>query len=133
MLYYANKDSHDSDVLKYKYQDVRFCLKNIMRYSWRKANIRPPLSLKQGLDAKREINEATYITYLKIKKHVIVYIDECSFNASSLPLYTWSQRGKIPDIVIRDTSYRYNAIAAKWNSNVYFWIKNTTSDASAML
>ena len=60
-------------------------------------------------------------------KFIIVYIDECSFNSSSLPSYTWMKKGEPPVKVIRDNSKRYNSIATKWENYVYFMIKNNTS------
>ena len=60
-------------------------------------------------------------------KFIIVYINECSFNSLSLPLYTRMKKGEPPVKVIRDNSKRYNSIAAKWENYVYFMIKDDTS------
>lgn len=42
-----------------------------------------------------------YFNELKIAKYTCLYIDECHFYSSSLPIYIWSKKGEIPNIVIR--------------------------------
>ena len=64
---------------------------------------------------------------LKQANYTIVYIDECTFNPSSLPLYSWSKRGCEPDKLIRQSNYRYNWIAALYEKKVLFNIKTTSS------
>ena len=98
-----------------------------MRYSQRKANVRPPRSLLEGSDNDRQIFKEL-INKLTIAKYTIVYIDECSFNSGTLPAYTWMKIGEEPSKLIRNTNNRYNSIAAQWNNQVYFLIKNTTAD-----
>ena len=95
---------------------------NVMGYSWRKANVRPPRSLRQGREEDRNILKE-FIKKLKDLKFLLVYIDEWSFNPSSLPLYSWMKKGQPADKVIRETTNRYNSIAALWNKNVYFILK----------
>ena len=46
-----------------------------MNYSWRKANVRPPRSLRQGLEEDRVIFKE-FIKKLIEQKILIVYIDE---------------------------------------------------------
>ena len=48
---------------------------NYMNYSRRKANVRPPRSLRAGLEEDR-ITFIQFINNLKAAKFVIVYIDE---------------------------------------------------------
>ena len=98
-----------------------------MNYSWRKANVRPPRSLRQGLEEDRVIFKE-FIKKLIELKFLIVYIDEWSFNSSSLPLYSWMKKGEPANKVIRETTNRCNSIAAKWDKNVYFLLKNETSN-----
>ena len=119
----ANKEE-DSKI--FKYSEVRRWLIDYMNYSWRKANVRPPRSLRIGLEEDRIIFKQ-FISNLKIAKFIIVYIDECSFNSSTLPLYTWMKRGEDASIVIRDSNTRFNSIAAQWENNIYFLIKDKTS------
>ena len=110
----------------FKHSEVRRWMKEYMNYAWRKANVRPPRSLRTGLEVDRLVFEQ-FVKMLIQAKFIIVYIDEWSFNSSSLPLYTWMKKGEPPVKVIRDTSKRYNSIDAKWESNVYFMIKDDTS------
>ena len=102
-----------------------------MGYSWRKANTRPPRFLRQGLENDRTIFKE-FIQKLKITKHLIVYIDEWTFNPSSLPLYSWMKKGEPAAKVIRETTNRYNSIAAQWSKNVYFILKNHTSNEESI-
>lgn len=88
--------------------------------------MRPPRSMRAGLDDDRIIFKKL-ISKLKQAKYTIVYIDECSFNSSALPLYTWMKRGEPPSKMIRDGSHRYNAIAAQWHDYVYFELKEEMS------
>ena len=69
-------------------------------------------SLRAGLDDDRLVF-SKFVKMLINAKFIIVYIDECSFNSSSLPLYTWMKKGEPPVKVIRDNSKRYNSIAGK--------------------
>ena len=39
----------------FTYQEIRYWLVNIMNYSWRKANVCPPRSLRPGLNEDRII------------------------------------------------------------------------------
>ena len=39
----------------FTYYEVRYCLKYILNYSWRKANVRPPRSLRPDLEEDRII------------------------------------------------------------------------------
>lgn len=94
--------------------------------SWRKANVRPPSSLRPNLEGDREIFN-TFISYLEKWKFTIVYIDECSFNPSTFPLYTWCKRGEDPDKLIRSTSDRYNWIAAQVDNYKLFHVKKQTT------
>ena len=64
---------------------------------------------------------------LKQANYTIVYIDECTFNPSSLPLYSWLKRGCELDKLIRQSNYRYNWIAALYEKKVVFNIKTTSS------
>ena len=110
---------------------MRHWLKDVMHYSWRKANTRPPRSLRPGLAEDRLVFKE-FISKLIQSKFLIVYIDECSFNPSSLPLYTWMKKGETAIKVIRSTTERYNSIAAQWNNNVYFMIKSDTSNEESV-
>ena len=102
-----------------------------MGYSWRKANTRPPRFLRQGLENDRTIFKE-FIQKLKITKHLIVYIDEWTFNPSSLPLYSWMKKGEPAAKVMRETTNRFNSIAAQWSKNVYFILKNNTSNEESI-
>jgi hypothetical protein len=98
-----------------------------MNYSWKKASQRAPLSIKKtGLENDRVVFK-NLINKLTQAKFLIVYMDECSFNSSALPLYTWIPKGNKNYNVIRPTNQRYNCIAARWNNEVYFHIKQGTS------
>ena len=110
----------------FKYSEVRKWMIEYMNYAWRKANIIPPRSLRAGLDDARLVF-SKFVKMLINAKFIIVYIDECSFNSSSLPLYTWMKKGEPPVKVIRDNSKRYNSIAEKWKNYVYCMIKGDTS------
>ena len=102
-----------------------------MNYSWRKANVRPPRSLRNGLEEDRTIFREMIWMLVK-SKFVIVYIDEWSFNPSSIPLYSWMKKGEQPEKIIRSTTDRYNSIAAQWEKNIYFMIKDETSNEESV-
>ena len=72
-----------------------------MNYAFRKPNIRPPRSLRAGLDDDRLVF-SKFVKMLINAKFIIIYIDECSFNSSSIPLYTWMRKDEPPVKVIRD-------------------------------
>ena len=93
------------------YQEIRYWLVNIMNYSWRKANVRPPRFLRPGLNEDRVIFKEL-ISKLIQTGYLIVYIDEWSFNPSSIPLYSWMKKGEPAEKIIRNTTERYNSIAA---------------------
>ena len=126
ILDFVQKTNNDEGWKPYKYSEVRRWMINYMNYSWRKANVRPPRSLRAGLEEDR-IAFIKFVNNLKTAKFVIVYIDEWSFNSSTLPLYTWMKKGEDASIVIRDSNTRFNSIAAQWESNLYFMIKDETS------
>ena len=86
---------------------MRHWFKDVMNYSWRKANICPPRSLRPGL-AEDKVVFKEFILKLIKSKFVIVHIDEWSYNLSSLPLYTWMKKGETAIKVIRSTTERNN-------------------------
>ena len=92
ILDYVNSIIADQDITNFKYKEIDYCLKNIMGYSWQKANIRPPKSLDQDLKNKQNIFREL-IDKLNQACYTIVYIDESSFDAKALPLYTWHLKG----------------------------------------
>ena len=130
--FYSTLKSLDENSKSFTYNEVRHWLKEVMNYSWRKANTRPPRSLRPGLAEDRAVFKE-FILKLIQSKFVIVYIDEWSFNSSSLPLYTWMKKGETATKVIRSTTERYNSIAAQWNNNVYFMLKSDTSNEESVL
>ena len=116
----------------FTYYEVRYCLKYILNYSWRKANVRPPRSLRPDLEEDRIIFKE-FLSKLIQAKFVLVYVDEWSFNLSTIPLYSWMKKGEPAEKIIRSTTERYNSIAAQWNKNVYFMMKNETSNEETIL
>ena len=123
---FIQKSNIEDNSKPFKNTEIRKWMIEFMNYAWRKANVRPPRSLRAGLEDDRLIF-SNFVKMLIQAKFIIVYIDECSFNSSSLPLYTWMKKGEPPVKVIQDTSKRYNSIAAKWEDKVYFMIKSDTS------
>ena len=126
ILDFVQKINNDEGWKPYKYSEVRKWMINYMNYSSRKANVRPPRSLRAGLEEDR-ITFIQFINNLKTAKFVIVYIDEWSFNSSTLPLYTWMKKGEDASIVIRDSNTRFNLIEAQWETYLYFMIIDETS------
>lgn len=55
---------HDPSLPEFKYSEIISCLKNTFDMSWRKANVRPPSSLRPNLEGDREIFN-TFISYLE--------------------------------------------------------------------
>ena len=102
-----------------------------MSLSWRKANVRPPRSLRNGLEDDRIVFREMIWMLMKLK-FVIVYIDEWSFNPSLIPLYSWIKKGEQPEKIIRSTTDRYNSIAAQLEKNIYFMIKDETSNEESV-
>ena len=122
----------DDNSKPFTYQEIRYWLVNIMNYSWRKANVRPPRSLRPGLNEDRIIFKEL-ISKLVQTGYLIVYIDEWSCNPSSIPLYSWMKKGEPAEKIIRNTTERYNSIASQWDKYVYFMIKNETSNEESIL
>ena len=112
----------DDNSKPFTYQEIRYCLVNIMNYSWRKANFRHPRSLRPGLNEDRNIFKEL-ISKLVQAGYLIVYIDEWSFNPSTIPLYSWMKKGEPAEKIIRNTTDRYNSIAAQFDKYVYLMIK----------
>ena len=54
-------------------------------------------------------------------KFLIVFIDECSFNPTTIPRYLWMKRGIQSEKLIREATNRYNSITAQWDKFVYFF------------
>ena len=102
-----------------------------MNYSWRKANTRPPRFLRPGLEDDRIVFKE-FIQKLIDTKHLLIYIDEWNFSSSSLPLYSWMKKGEPANKVIRETTNRYNSIAAQWGKNVYFILKSEPSNEESI-
>ena len=65
-------------------------------------------------------------------KFMLVFIDKWSFNSSAIPIYSWMKKGEPAGVVIRNTIERYNSIAAQWEDNVYFMLKNETSNEESV-
>nr|AAA91339.1 ORF1 [Moneuplotes crassus] len=124
---FANsKSKENEDIPSYSYDEVRSCLKNTLGYSWQRSNTRPPSSLRSHLKDDKEIFKS-FIRLLEKCHYTIVYIDECSFNASALPLYTWNKIGDEPVKLIRSTNQRFNCIAAQVEQHKIFHIKTETT------
>ena len=126
ILDFVQKTNNDEGWKPYKYSEVSRWMINYMNYSWRKTNVRPPLSLRARLEEDR-IAFIKFVNNLKTSKYVNVNINEWSFNSSTLPLYTWMKKGEDASIVIRDSNTRFNSIAAQWETYLYFMIKYETS------
>jgi hypothetical protein len=127
ILDFMQYDERFNNIREIKYHDINNCLRNDLKYSWRKAGQRCPNNLRDGLSDDRIVFQ-TFVNKLKTAGFLIVYIDECSFNAACLPLYTWMPKGQEALNVIRPTNLRYNCIAARWNDEVYFQVKQKHSD-----
>ena len=58
---------------------------------------------------------------------MIVFIDECNFNPTTIPRYSWMKRGEPAEKLIRDTTNRYNLKETQWDKFVYFVLKTETA------
>ena len=97
-----------------------------MNFSWRKASQHPPRWFQESLEEARNIFKQ-FILKLKEREFIIVWIDESSFYSSALSFYSWMLKGKDPDRIIRNSSERFNVIAAQWRKEVYFMLKRSTT------
>ena len=61
-------------------------------FIYNKNNVRPPRSLRSGLEYNRVIFKEI-ISKIILSKYAIVYNDDCSFNSSSLSLLSWMKKG----------------------------------------
>ena len=116
-----NKQQHNDTT----YYEVYSILKKELNFSWRKASQRPPRWFQESLEEARNIFKQ-FVLKLKEREFIIVWIDESSFNSAALPLYSWMLKGKDPDRIIRQSSERFNVIAAQWRKEVYFMLKRST-------
>ena len=114
------KDNQDN---KTNYYEVYSCLKNKMKFGWRKTSQCPLRWFQDWLEEARKVFQ-NFINKLHSAGFVIVWIDESSFSSSALPLYSWMKRGCDPERVIRSSSQRFNVIATQWNKEAYFMMKS---------
>ena len=128
MVDYINSNifKRDDDK-KTNYYEVYSCLRNSMKFGWRKASQRPPRWFQNWLEEARKVFK-DFIDKLQEAGYVIVWIDESSFSSSALPLHSWMKRGCDAERVIRPSSQRFNVIAAQWNKEAYFMIKSKTTN-----
>ena len=119
--YRFNKQHNDTT-----YYEVYSILKKELNFSWRKASQSPPRWFQESLEEARNIFKQ-FILKLKEREFIIVWIDESSFNSAALPLYSWMLKGKDPYRNIRNSSERFNVIAAQWRKKVYFMLKRSTT------
>ena len=84
----------DQTDLKVNYNEFYSWLKNQMNFGWRKASQRLPRCFQNSLeDARKKLKE--FIFKLIEACFVIVWIDESSFNSTSLLLYLWMSKEKM--------------------------------------
>ena len=77
----------DPQLKQFTFNEVRNCLSNVMNYSWRKANVRSTRFLRPGLSQDRFLFK-NFIQKLNQIKFLIVFIDECSFNPTTILRYS---------------------------------------------
>ena len=118
------KDNQDN---KTTYYEVYSCLKNKMKFGWRKASQRPPRWFQDWLEESRKVFQ-NFIYKLHSAGFVIVWIDESSISSSALPLYSWMKSWCDAERVIRPSSQRFNVITAQWNKEAYFMMKSKTTN-----
>ena len=128
MVDYINSNifKRDDDK-KTNYYEVYSCLRNSMKFGWRKASQRPPRWFQNWLEEARKVFK-DFIDKLHEAEFVIVWIDISSFSSSALPLHSWMRRGCDAERVIIPSSQRFNVIAAQWNKEAYFMIKSRTTN-----
>ena len=102
-----------------------------MNFRWRKASRRFPRWFQESLEEARNIFKQ-FILKPKEREFIIVWIDESSFNSATLPLYSWMLKGKDPDRIIRQSSERFNVIAAQWRKEVYFMLKEVPQKKNSL-
>lgn len=112
----------------YTRYEITYCLKDILGYSWTKANTRPIQYLRPGIQEDKVVFKE-FIKLLEKMDFTICYVDECSINATGLPIYTWSKKGQEQEKLIRGATDRYNAIAALVDDRCMFRIKKGRSNA----
>ena len=96
-----------------------------MNFSYRKANVQPPRPRRLGIGKNWIILSDFYEKLIQLN-FIIVYIEEWSFNPSSLPLYIWMKIREPNAKVIRSSTERYNLVASQWENHVYLMIKSGT-------
>ena len=128
MVDYINSNMFKwDDDKKTSYYEVYSCLRNNMKFGWRKASQRPPRWFQNWLEEARKVIR-DFIDRLQEAGFVIVWIDESSFSSSALWLHSWMRRGCDAERAIRHSSQRFNVIAAQWNKEAYFMIKSKTTN-----
>ena len=63
----------DTDSNQFTYHEVRKWLTKVMGYSWRKSNVRPPRSLRPGLEENRIVFKRFNIKANKSKVYASFY------------------------------------------------------------
>jgi transposase len=132
ILDFMQNDYTYQNIEKLSYYDIRRSLKYDMNYTWKKSGQRGPNSLRNNITSDRLIFK-TFIDKLKMAEYLIIYIDECTFSSAALPLYSWMPRGINAENVIRPTNARFNCISEQWNSNIYFVVKQETTNENSFL
>ena len=128
MVEYINNGIFKEDISNHtNYNEVYSCLKNVMNFGWRIASQRHPRWFQSWLEEARKVFQ-NFINKLREAGFVIVWIDESSFSSSALPLYSWMKRGWDAERVIRQSSQKFNVIAAQWNKEAYLMMKNKTTN-----
>ena len=125
ILDFVQKINNDEGWKPYKYSKVRRWMINYMNYSWRKANVRPPRSLRAGFEEDR-IPFIQFINNLKLQS-LLLFILMNDRLIQRHYHYTLDEKRRRCEFVIRDSNKRFNSIVAQWEIYLYFTIKDETS------
>ena len=74
----ADIDQDSNDQTPFQTHEIMHCLKRVMSYSYRRADIRSPKAFLPGCDANRLVFKEFKDRLISLN-YVIVYIDECTF------------------------------------------------------
>nr|AAA62601.1 ORF1 [Moneuplotes crassus] len=129
---FANEEIKDNSIKEFSYYEIKRCLVDDLGYSWQRGNTRPPSSLRPNIGEGKQVFKQ-FIKQLEVCKFTVVYIDECSFNRSALPLYTWHAKGTEAPKLIRSSNQRYNCIAAQVCNHKLFHVKQDTTKEDSFI
>ena len=99
----------------YSTHEIRNYIKNVMKYSYKKGNSRPPVYVQRGTQLRKALF-CTELLSLIANGEVIINCDESSFDRSVRQQHSWLPVGQSCQIINDWLKGRASLILATWNT-----------------